>query len=951
MILQPAPDCRSQPLTIRLFGAFTATRNDSPLPRTRSRKEQWLLALLTLRHGQALDRDWLAGIFWPDALNAGALANLRRSLHDLRRVLGCDAFRLNAPTSRTVSLDLSGTSVDVVEFDTAIKAGDVASVERAVSLYRGPLLEGCTEEWSFPERREREETCLDALALLAAQSLTQGEYSEAARLLHRAISMDPLRESVHRALLETLAASGDFAAVDRHYRDLRQALHREINAEPAEETVVLYRLLRSRRHALSPSTPSTDVAPLRRLPCPLTRLIGRQDDIESVLALLEQERLVTLTGSGGVGKTRLAIAVAEQVAAGYPDGVWFVDLAPLTDPMFVGQAVASMLGVQEESGRTLNESLTHHLHSRTLLLLLDNCEHLLEACCSLTEALLQACPRLHILATSRERLNLAGEQTYRVPSLSLPDPSRLPSVEDLERYEAVHLFIDRARSARSTFVVTPGSAPALAQLCVRLDGIPLALELAAARVRSLSVEEINARLDERFCLLTGGSRNALPRQQTLRALIDWSYDLLSETEKALLRRLSVFVGGWTLEAAEKVCAGEEIDEWELLNMLTALVDKNLVVYEEQHEEARYRLLETVRQYVQNRLQENVAVDAVRTLHLNYYLRVAEETETKLRGPDQVAVLARLEAEHDNLRAALDYCKEAGYGEIGLRLAGAVWRFWYTHGHAPEGRQRLMDALACSGASAPTELRAKALNGLAGMVLFLGDYATAQALLGESLVIRRALEDVSGVAIALNNLGIIAQRLGDADATASRYEEALAISRDHGDVKMVAEILGNLGYAAFSQRDYLAARAYNEECLVLSRQLGDMVGTAIALDNLGDVARVSGEYAQAHSYHAEALTIAAAIGDQRLVAQCLEGLGRLAIEQGSADRAVRLFAFENNLRQTLSSPQPDAEQQQQDGYIVEARSALTLERFEQARSEGIVMSLEQVIQYALDMYRA
>src|SRR5713226_5481995 len=372
----------------------------------------------------------------------------------------------------------------------------------------------------------------------------------------------------------------------------------------------------------------------------------------AVKQLLSSTALLTLTGSGGCGKTRLALQVAADLLEEYADGVWLVELAPLADPALVPQTVASALGVRDAPGRPLTATLTDYLRSKSLLLVLDNCEHLLEAGAQLADALLRSCPRLRLLASSREGLGIGGEQTYRVPSLSLPDARHLPPLERLRDFEAVQLFADRARLSQATFAVTQANALSVAQVCQRLDGIPLAIELAAARVKALSVEKLNERLDDMFRLLTGGSRTALPRQQTLRALIDWSYDLLSPSEGALLRRLSVFAGGWTLEAAEAVCAGEGVEEWEVLDLLTSLVEKSLVLYEERGGEGRYRLLETVRQYARDRLLEAGEAEAVRGRHLGFVLRLAEEAEPKLSGPEQVVWLDRLEAEHDNLRAAL-----------------------------------------------------------------------------------------------------------------------------------------------------------------------------------------------------------------------------------------------------------------------------------------------------------
>ncbi|HZT40750.1 MAG TPA: adenylate/guanylate cyclase domain-containing protein, partial [Chthonomonadaceae bacterium] len=415
------------------------------------------------------------------------------------------------------------------------------------------------------------------------------------------------------------------------------------------ETV--FQLLHPDLPAKYPPLKSLDSPDLpNNLPLHITSFIGREQEMAEVKNLLAGTRLLTLVGLGGAGKTRLALAIGAEVLEEYPDGVWLVELAPLSEPGLVPPAVASTLNLQEEPGRALLQTLTTALKCRRMLLVLDNCEHLLSACATFADTLLRACPQVKILATSREVLGIAGETVYRVPPLALPDPDRLPSIELLMQFEAVRLFLDRATAVSTAFSITSENASAVARLCCQLDGLPLAIELAAARVRAMPVEQVASRLDDRFRLLTGGSRTALPRQQTLRALIDWSYDLLDESEKCLLRRLSVFTGGWTLEAAEAVCGADGED---VLDLLTSLVDKSLVVYEEQGDQGRYRMLETVRQYGRERLADtDPEAASVGQLHAEYYLSLAEQAAAQLLGPEQQRWLARLEREQDNLRAVL-----------------------------------------------------------------------------------------------------------------------------------------------------------------------------------------------------------------------------------------------------------------------------------------------------------
>ena len=629
---------------------------------------------------------------------------------------------------------------------------------------------------------------------------------------------------------------------------------------------------------------------LTNLPIQLTSFIGRDKEVEAVKSLLAKTRILTLTGSGGAGKTRLALQVAAELVEEYTDGVWLVELAALSDPALVPQQVATALGLREEPGRTLIQTVTDYLLSRSVLLVLDNCEHLLPACTDLTETLLRSCPHVRILTTSREALRLTGEQVYRVPSLPAPDLASLPT-EETERavlvseYDAVRLFVERARLQRPEFVLTGHNAEAVASVCSRLEGIPLAIEFAAARVRLLSVAEIDAGLEDRFELLTGGSRTALPRQQTLRAAMDWSYDLLTGQERLLLSRLSVFAGGWTLEAARKVCGDRSLPVGMVLDVLSGLVDKSLVVAETQGGSSRYRLLETVRQYGRERLTQSEEDREIWKRHLDFFLGLAEEAEPQLTGSEQEVWLARLEAEHDNLRAALSWCQteEAG-AEAGLRLAGALWRFWMVRGYLGMGRAYLGEALAREGAAGRTALRAKALNGAGNLAFNQGDYETARLLYEESLSIRRELGDKQGIALSLNGLGIVAYLQGDYSSSRALYEESLSIRRELKDTWGIAASLHNLGNVAYLQGDYEAAKALYEESLSLHRELEDRRGIADSLNNLGNVVCDQCDYSEARALQEESLSIRRGLGDKRGIAVSLGNLGNVASLQGDYEAA-------------------------------------------------------------------
>ena len=648
-------------------------------------------------------------------------------------------------------------------------------------------------------------------------------------------------------------------------------------------------------HLRHPSLPA-EFAPLRsldnpalpnNLPQQTTSFIGRERQVAEVEALLGKTRLLTLTGAGGSGKTRLSLQVAADLLDGEGDGVWLVELAALSDPALVPQAVADVLRVKEQAGQPIRRTLVEALKPKRLLLLLDNCEHLISACASLAADLLRACPGVHLLASSREPLNVAGEQTYRVPSLSMPDPKQAQTAEGLSQFEAVRLFIERAQAVQPSFAVTNANAPAVAQVCLRLDGIPLAIELAAARVRSLSVEEINARLDSRFRLLTGGSRVALPRQQTLRALIDWSYDLLTAQEKLVLLRTCVFAGGWTVPAAEAVCAGEGaqqdgVEDWEVLDLLTALVDKSLVAMEPAGDGTRYHLLETVRQYAEECLRETGEAERMRDRHLSWCVALAETAASQLRGPEQGAWLARLETEHDNLRAALAWGEGAGGPHGAVRLVAALCRFWYVRGHWSEGRGHLERALARGEMG--QETRAQMLGTLGFLVHSLGESTAGRGTLEQALAINREIGNQSRMASNLIALGFLTLSQGQVAASRGFFEQSLAITREIGDRRDELISLNGLGNIAYEQGEAEAARSCFVQALAISREIGERRGEAGNLNGLGNIARDGGESMAACSWYQQSLAITREIGERWIEASNLNGLGNVACGQGDCAEA-------------------------------------------------------------------
>jgi non-specific serine/threonine protein kinase len=688
-------------------------------------------------------------------------------------------------------------------------------------------------------------------------------------------------------------------------------------------------------------------APRHNLPLQLTSFVGREQALAEVGRLLATTRLLTLTGAPGVGKTRLALQLAGEGREAYADGVWLVELAPLADPALVPQAVATAVGVREQPGRRLVDTLADAVRGQELLLVLDNCEHLVEACATLADRLLRAGPRLRVLATSREALGIAGETTWWVAPLALPaaEPMAAAGSERLaalEANEAVQLFVERARAAQPAFALTERNAGAVGQVCRRLDGIPLALELAAVRVPALGVEQLAQRLDDRFRLLTGGRRTALPRQQTLRAAVDWSYTLLPEAERVLLRRLAVFAGGWTLAAAEGVCGGDGLEAVDVFPLLVDLVDKSLVVAEPEDAEPRYRLLETLRQYGGERLREAGEEAAVRTRHLEWYDAFADGTELRLRGSDQMVWLARTEREHDNIRAALAWSQGTpDTAEVGLHLAGEMWPFWYMRSHYSEWRRWLDGTVALRG-----EAPGAVLFGAAGLAMARAEYETAEALLKETLVRCRERGDRWHTAAALLGLGRLEYIRGNYERSVALTEECLALLREAGEKFAIAIALGGLGLVAQAQGDYARAGGIYEEGLALFRAQGDKHGAAWSLHYLGLVAQAQGDSARAGALYREGLALRWELGDKAGTAQCLEGLAAVAGAQNQTERAARLFGAAATLRDTLGTVFSPRDRADHEHDLAALRTQLGEQPFAAAWSEGRALPLEEAIDYAL-----
>ncbi len=890
------------PIRLSLFGSFRLEHEAQPI-HLPTRKVKSLFAFLAL-HPEPHSREKLAALFWGDFTDESARASLRNALTAIRQSLDNDILFTDRGT---VQLDQGLIWVDVRAFQKicdaktclGVNTPEIEEWQSAVELYRGDLLADFHDEWITPIREKLRAQYIDLLLRLVQALRARGEYIHAIHYARRALMVEPTNEKVHQNIMVCLVAIGDRHAALRQYEECQQTLRCELDVEPSPETQSLYQWIQT-----AETRASSQEVTLTNLPIPLTEFVGRRDECLELERLVRQTRLVTLTGAGGCGKTRLAIQVASKLGRDFNDGVWWVDLALLSEEDLVPHAIAKVLGVRESASQTLEEALVHYLRHKHILLLLDGCEHLVDKCACLVERFLSQCAHLHLFATSREPLGIPGEIVWQVLPLRVPTLANTSissrDVAELMANDAVQLFVKRAALVNARFILNKKNAGAVVEICRRLDGLPLAIELAAARMQAMTVSQIVQRFNDRFRWLTNVNRTTLPQHRTMQAALDWSYDLLSDGERTLFRRLSIFLGRWTLEAAEHIVSevGRETSPLAPVNILegmSRLVAKSLIVVDE-GEEMRYHMLETIREYARQKLIESGEFTELGTRHRDWFLRYAEECEPRLRYSDQMVWLERLEADYENLHAALRWSfrrpnRSADDLHAGLRLVNALCQFWAMHGMLQVGRQWCEHALQQMDALDDTTraLYAQIISKTGVLAYMQGDLSHAHYLCEKGLEIARQMQDDYSTAICLYVLSMCERSLCSNIARAERLlAEGLTLARTTGNPWLIAAMLLNAGLAALAQGKHAEARAHFEEGLQQAEQVGDRWIVAALLTGLGNLAYTLGDCERAITLYERSLTMRRELKDKSGIVGTLNDMGRAVSCQGDWTRARELF---------------------------------------------------------------
>jgi predicted ATPase/DNA-binding SARP family transcriptional activator/DNA-binding CsgD family transcriptional regulator len=996
---------RSAPEAVRvwLLGGYLVSVGERKVDEStwRLKKAASLMKLLTLAPGHRLHREQVMDLLWPNSGKKAASNNLSQTLHVARRVLTSDpAESSRYLASQDESLVLCPDSllwVDVEAFEeaaaTARHASEPQAFRAAIDLYAGELLpEDRYEPWAEGRRAHLRELYLSLLLELGALYEERKEFEPAIEALGRVVAQEPTHEGAHAGLMRLHALSGRRREALSQYERLREALSGELDAEVGATTQRLREDIAAGRFppvqpTVAQSEKPSDVGK-HNLPASRTSFVGREHEMIEIKRHLAMTRLLTLTGAGGSGKTRVALEVARDLIGAYPDGVWLAELASLSEGEFVAQALAEAVGMQGQPGRPLTDTLIDALRTKKMLLILDNCEHLVEDVAGLVAFLLESCPYLRILATSREALRVSGEVIWPVSLLSVPDLETQTTVARLEGYEGIRLFVDRARQRKPAFALRTENAQTVAHICVHLEGLPLAIELAAARIKMLPPKALLGRLEDRLKLLTGGPREFSERQRTLRSTIEWSYELLEEGEKALFGRLSVFSGGATLEATQRVCDALGDLSVDTLDGASSLLDKSLLGQEEWAEgEPRLVMLETIREYARERPEESGEAEEIKRVHAQYFLTLAEEANQGLKGANQLEWLERLEAEHDNMRAALSWALGRNEAEVALRLGGALWWFWSLRGYHSEGRRWLEAALAIDGHGSP-ESRAMALAGVGALasaqgelvraqeaceeglellanedreaseaklclLSFLGwvvwerqDYRRATQLYEESLALSRDINDTWWLASSLSNLALAYHSRGDYERATKLYEQSMDFSRKQSDKLSLAFCLINLGMVVYSQGDLERAAKLTEESVALQRELGTRGAVDRGLCNLGWIALLQDDLGRAADLYRESLSLSWETGMNPTVQSALEGLACVAVAKGEAERSARLWGAAQPLHEAKGIPRDTDFLAEADARISAVRLGMGEEEWDEAWRKGRAMTLDEAVTYAM-----
>ena len=912
------------PWRIELFGGLRAVSDAREIVRFQTRKTARLLAYLAYNLKEDHSRDELIELFWPDSEWDRGNQSLSMALTSLRKQLeppGVPPSTFLISPRRYARLNPSCITTDVAEFlnlSESAKASEDSEERfhlflRAVETYHGGFLPGYYDDWVLVARERLLVLYLQALKQIVARLEERGTYQDALEFGLRAISAAPDSEEAHYDLMRLYLKLGRPHDAQEQYRRLSRILRRDHGVRPSPEIVELTRLIRSQtgitvrrdptyRVARPPGTfvtrtPDEDQVPHEhasdsaqpvRLPLVLTRFFGREVELQRLLLSLQPgaERLVTLAGPGGAGKTRLALELSHRIAADYAQRVFFVPLADIQDARSLPDALANAVGIQRSPVGDLEAMAVKALNDEPALVVFDNFEQLEPGAAEWVWALIQKTPTLTCLITSRQPLDLQGEVI--IPIRPLPVPSRPGTPDRLMEFACVQMFVDRAQAVSPDFQITARNAPVVAAICEKLEGVPLAIELAAARAQSLSPTQMLGQLARRLTFLVSRKKNVEPRHQSIRAAIGWSYDLLPADLARFYSQLSVFRGTWTLEQAQQVCGIQDA-----FDLIDALVQRSLIVTELLAEnDMRFRVLETLREYADEMLEEGDRQALFRN-HANYFLQEAESAESQLRGAGSTSVHARLETEHDNFRAALSRFTN---DEIGLRLAAALWRFWFVRGYVGEGRQWLEATLAaCPG---PTIARAKALNGLGVLAYHLGDRDRAESSLNQSLRLAKSLRDVPAKAEAYNNLGVIAGDRGDTRRARENYELCLDLRRKTGDRWGEAGCLNNLGRIAQDQDDFLTAMDYYRRSRQLYEQLGDRSQAAIVLNNEGSAAFEQLKFRPAYVCYQHSLDLFRELGNRWGEAILHHNIGEVRFRQGDLRRAREHFEQSLHMKRDL-----------------------------------------------------